>query len=515
MSRIKGDDAKSIKNLFTSRVQGFIQLQRQRRREMRRVAHMLAREEAAAEGNGADRSAAGDAPGSGDGTSSAAGGGGGAGAGAGAAAGSPHPVLPPAASGGGGGGGGKAAKNRNKAKAKAARSKHIERQRQKRLFYVSQFMQPEWLTTKPSFTSAEWFIIARPDGKRCIVVASRGLTTSRTKNGNVLHRWPSELPSGSQKTIGRNEEYTLLDCVYFKATGTYYIVDLMCWKGRLLYDTDAAFRMWWLRHKLSEDCPTAHRKRPANRFAILPATHFPCTRDGLAAAREGSAVDYQRDGLLFYHKEGFYEPGTTPLVRQWKDAACSRYVVNTSGDGELQDAQRVVLSVSSTGSLETSEGQKLGQVTRAHVQQLGLKPGQFLRFRVAGVKWSAVAPLTLRVITTVRRLPSTVCETTLTLAASCVPGFWSASLRSVIVASALDAPDDGSTMIAQGLSFICVALNPTPNHTSAGPVMLMVTTSPGMSTLTPSLTNDCVCPNLHMHRGGWVEFVCRVVSECA
>jgi snurportin-1 len=90
-------------------------------------------------------------------------------------------------------------------------------------------MRPEWLTTKPSFRAAEWLVMARPDGERCVVTASRGITVSRDKNGNMRHRpWPSELPSGSRKTHhGRNDEYTLLDCVFDRAMRTYYVVDIM------------------------------------------------------------------------------------------------------------------------------------------------------------------------------------------------------------------------------------------------------------------------------------------------
>ena len=299
---------------------------------------------------------------------------------------------------------------------KDARKEHIANQRRKRAFYASQFMQPEWLNCQPSFRSPDWMIVARPDGQRCIVSASRGLTTSRTKNGNVLHRWPSELPMGSRQTSGgRNDEYSLLDCVFHKPTRTYFVLDVMCWKGRLLYDTEASFRMWWLRTKLAEECPGVGSMRAANRFAIVPVTVFPCTPEGLAAAARypnnhlsGAAasaaaeegVPYTRDGVLFYHKQGFYEQGTTPLVRQWKDEVCSRYVVNTTGDGvglglgevdvdSQHDQQRVVLHVAPTGALVTVEGQKLGQLTRAHVQQLNVQPGDFLRFRVGGVHWDA------------------------------------------------------------------------------------------------------------------------------
>ena len=110
------------------------------------------------------------------------------------------------------------------------RAAQIEKHQRKRQFYAGQFMKPEWITTKAphlQLHSDSWTIVVRPEGERCIIVASRGLTVSRSKSGNILHRWPSELPCGSRKTIGRNENYTLLDCVFHKQKRTYYVIDLM------------------------------------------------------------------------------------------------------------------------------------------------------------------------------------------------------------------------------------------------------------------------------------------------
>lgn len=48
-----------------------------------------------------------------------------------------------------------------------------------------------------------------------------------------------------------------------------------------------------------------------------------------------AARSFTRDGILLLHKEGQYEPGTsTPLALLWKDAACSRYFIDTDAAGE-------------------------------------------------------------------------------------------------------------------------------------------------------------------------------------
>ena len=342
-----------MRSEFKARCADFLLQQRRRRREMRRVARMLARGDNTSpdDGGGAQSSSTSDA--SADTRSTAA---------------NSTAAVP------------------DRAKRNQEKRKHqIEKQRQKRLFYVAQFMCPEWMVIQPQFNADKWLVMPRPDGKRCIVSATAGLTTSRTKNGNVLHKWPSELPSGSRKTNGRSEEATLLDCVYDTSTRTYFVIDLMLWRGRLLYDTEASFRMWWLRSKFAEECPTIQNARGANKFSIAPATIFPCSRSGLAEAYSGTSVPYKRDGLLFFHKEGFYEPGVTPLVLHWKDPNCCTYFVNTTGDSS-DTSQRVVLEVSQTGALLTQEKLQLGQLTREHVVKLKIQPGNFLRFKIQGVK---------------------------------------------------------------------------------------------------------------------------------
>ena len=56
------------------------------------------------------------------------------------------------------------------------------------------------------------------------------------------------------------------------------------------------------------------------------------TVDGLRTAYEGP-VPYRRDGLYLLHKEGHYALGHSPLALLWKDAACSRYFVDTDAAG--------------------------------------------------------------------------------------------------------------------------------------------------------------------------------------
>lgn len=53
---------------------------------------------------------------------------------------------------------------------------------------------------------------------------------------------------------------------------------------------------------------------------------------------------FQRDGCYFLHKDGQYDTdGPTPLALLWKDAACSRYFIDTDASGAVSAHQHVIL----------------------------------------------------------------------------------------------------------------------------------------------------------------------------
>lgn len=81
---------------------------------------------------------------------------------------------------------------------------------------------------------------------------------------------------------------------------TYYVIDMVCWRGYSLYDCTAEFRFFWLNSKLTEtgacNPPSVYHRY---RFSVVPI--YDCDQNGLHAAYAG-AVPYGKDGLLFYNK---------------------------------------------------------------------------------------------------------------------------------------------------------------------------------------------------------------------
>ena len=125
-------------------------------------------------------------------------------------------------------------------------------------------------------------------------------------------------------------------------------------------------------------------------------------------------VSYHRDGLYFLHKEGYYALDHWPLAVLWKDAACSRYFVDTDTAGNALPQQVCLLPALASFACPAADGaisQPTGTLSQAVVLEyrmdrtvatgddpplvlacmpgsfvermgLGLRPGKLLRFLI-------------------------------------------------------------------------------------------------------------------------------------
>jgi len=179
-------------------------------------------------------------------------------------------------------------------------------------FYRSQLMLPEYMQDVPSDLFGNWFVVPCPaTPQKCLVIASGGVTTSRLASGILLNKFSSNLPGGSRAQGGPKNSFTILDCIYHPDTQTYFVLDLMAWRGCLYYDCATDFRIFWMNSKLSE--VTCHTVSTDNPFRFVPLPFYECDFDGLRAAVEGP-FPVAREGLFFYNKQTQYTFGTTPLL---------------------------------------------------------------------------------------------------------------------------------------------------------------------------------------------------------
>ncbi|KAJ4712572.1 snurportin-1 [Melia azedarach] len=254
-----------------------------------------------------------------------------------------------------------------------------------RKWFASQLMLPEWMIDVPDRLSHDWYVFARPAGKRCIVVSSNGTTVSRVRNGSIFHHFPSALPGGARTKdqSGSAQSYCILDCIFHELDQTYYVIDMVCWRGYSLYDCTAEFRFFWLNSKLAEtgacDSPSRYHKF---RFCAVPV--YNCDQSGVYAAYTG-AVPYVKDGLLFYNKHAHYQTGNTPLALVWKDEHCSQYVIDTDSKGQVLSQQQVVLELQDDGKLCTSDDPPVifGCLDVEFIEKSELQSGYLLKFAIS------------------------------------------------------------------------------------------------------------------------------------
>ncbi|CAM9441530.1 unnamed protein product [Discosporangium mesarthrocarpum] len=219
----------------------------------------------------------------------------------------------------------------------------------RRDYWAAQLCSPEWMLGVPSDLNGKgsivgegWYVAARPEGKRVIVISVKGETVARQMNGAITHRFRSHLPGGSPSQAHsfhskQSACYCILDCIYHELDSTFYVLDMMAWKGYPLYNCSAEFRLFWVRTKLQEATGHLGTVGAGNDHRIVAISHLECDLDGLRHAYS-SPCPYIRDGLIFVLKQGYYQLGPSPLVLLWKDTSTTRYLT-------VEGVQTVVLTV--------------------------------------------------------------------------------------------------------------------------------------------------------------------------
>lgn len=181
-------------------------------------------------------------------------------------------------------------------------------------FYKDQLMLSEWLVEVPDDLDTEWKLVLCPEGKRCLIVAAKGKTIAYTKSGCRINTFPSALPGGNRQQHSNFRVYSILDCIFDIKIQTYYVLDVLCWNGLPVLDSETEFRFYWLHTKMEEISELGQRSK-TNQYCFLPLPNYSCNRTDVTQTMAsplpfGSPLD----GLLFYHKQSHYLHGVTPLV---------------------------------------------------------------------------------------------------------------------------------------------------------------------------------------------------------
>ncbi|CAO3651862.1 unnamed protein product [Mucor fragilis] len=124
------------------------------------------------------------------------------------------------------------------------KSKNKHKKKKNKNIHANQIMYSETMESVPQDLLTDWVLMICPKGKRCMVTSGRGETIARSRAGNILARFQSRLPNGS--TANRTSDFCILDCVYDAVHWTFYVLDIMCWRGYPIFDCDTNFRYAFL-----------------------------------------------------------------------------------------------------------------------------------------------------------------------------------------------------------------------------------------------------------------------------
>lgn len=192
----------------------------------------------------------------------------------------------------------------------------------------NKLMLSEWLVDVPNDFYTNWYIKCCPRGKRVLMISANGQTKVYARTGYFMFKFNSILPGGSSnKFQKRKSKSTILDCVYVECEHTFYVLDVITWNGCTFYDCDTEFRFFWLKTRFDEELqPVETRSNDAMEtdqspsiqsklFKFSPLPFYDCTEENIKAHANGPySFNGKIDGILFYHKNAPYVPGTTPLV---------------------------------------------------------------------------------------------------------------------------------------------------------------------------------------------------------
>uniref|UniRef100_A0A8R1TNC9 Snurportin-1 n=1 Tax=Onchocerca volvulus TaxID=6282 RepID=A0A8R1TNC9_ONCVO len=175
--------------------------------------------------------------------------------------------------------------------------------------YADELMLSEWLVDIPDSLSKDWICLPCPVGRRCLVVASNGVTSAYSKSGYLITQFHSYLPGGNHPCHG---SYTLLDCIFDAKSRSFYCLDMIAWNSLTVADSDFDCRLFMMNSRITENENFKEvSKQIPYRFICLP--YCRCEYDSMKEMMHQD-FDFEIDGVLFYHASVHYFKGQSPLV---------------------------------------------------------------------------------------------------------------------------------------------------------------------------------------------------------
>lgn len=175
--------------------------------------------------------------------------------------------------------------------------------------YRDILMMPELLDEIPEDFIKSWSAVPYPSGLRCVVISGNGKTDSRSESGvKIVETFDSLLPGGSYRN--RMASRSILDCIYVESESTFYVLDLIMWKGFDFIDCECECR-FFMRNSRIEEISNIDKIRSGNDYIFKPLKYYRCNKEGLKKAKEENP---SLEGILFYHNDAIYVSERNPLM---------------------------------------------------------------------------------------------------------------------------------------------------------------------------------------------------------
>jgi len=191
---------------------------------------------------------------------------------------------------------------------------------------------PEWMVIPPTNLNGDyWFVYAKPDGNRCFLISTGGLTTRRDKNGFFESTFYSQLPGGCPGLDSRKT--SILECIFNKELNIYFIMDVIIWKDISMAPNSTESRFFFIQENILSD-PKLQEISEENEFIFATPKKYDCSEEGFKTIyRENTP--FMKDGFLFAQKEAEYFSGSNPFLLIWKDVFTSLYAIETNGSNSF------------------------------------------------------------------------------------------------------------------------------------------------------------------------------------
>lgn len=240
-----------------------------------------------------------------------------------------------------------------------------QRRRRDRAPIVQELLNPDAMICVPQNLALEWYVYLRPEGNHVAVISQGQTTDIVSKSGKDSFRMPNKsLPHGLTildavlcddqcnplHSISETKRMTSVD-----NNVIVFIVDCICWNDMIMLDSPAECRHFFLKSRMEEadleQPPTLEMgNNDKNIFRFV--NWYDVSAPNLQLLYN-TDFNYQKDGLVFVHKEAFYIPGINPLYLRFRDPICSKWCITTT------DVERKNFPQNQTCYLKLNENQEL------------------------------------------------------------------------------------------------------------------------------------------------------------